>query len=250
MDVINYTPKLPDDSAQWGRDITSGYNKLLQSVTRLEENSSNGNKALNSSIDVLAAQQRIGLGNIYSKSEVDGLIAGTYAAIAGRAPAIHGHSQSDISGTWDKSVGTSGAVRGDAGLYSVGVYNNSVAYGGAYRAVWVHNDGTVGYVPSSRRFKQNITTASIPREDLFAVRVVWFRYINAVENIGDDAAVELGVIAEEIHDLGLTWLVDYDEDGAPFGVKHDRMAFIAILMAQELQSQVDDLAARVENLEN
>ena len=31
------------------------------------------------------------------------------------------------------------------------------------------------------------------------------------------------VIAEEMHDLGLTWLVDYDEHGKPEGVKYERL---------------------------
>ena len=54
-----------------------------------------------------------------------------------------------------------------------------------------------------------------------------------------------GVIAEEIHDLGLTWLVDYTEEGLPDGVKHERFAILLILASKDQQSQIDEISSRL-----
>jgi hypothetical protein len=144
------------------------------------------------------------------------------------------------------NVGAAGIVTGTAGLNSPDVYGHLVTYG-SYHATWTNIDGTVGYAPSSRRFKQDIQTASLPnlREIMRAFRVTTHRYIAAVEAHGDGAAVEWGPIAEEVHELGLHWLIDYDELGAPIGVKHERVTYLLVLDAQDRQAQVDRLSERL-----
>lgn len=144
---------------------------------------------------------------------------------------------------------TAGTAQADTGISSIGVYSNLLTT--SYRAVWLTSTGgtgTFGYVPSSRRFKQDIADASLPniREVMANLRLVTFRYIAAVEELADAADTEWGVIAEEIHDLGLTWLVDYDGDGLPFGVKHERFAFLLILDAQDKQAQIDAITSRLD----
>jgi hypothetical protein len=148
------------------------------------------------------------------------------------------------------SFSATGAVSGSTGTFnsgvkSVDVYNRLVS-GSPYKVQYVDSSGQMGYVPSSRRYKQNIVTAKLDVRSIMAkLRVVTFRYLGAVELSGKEAAVEWGVIAEEIHDLGLTWLVDYTEDGLPDGVKHERFAILLIMAAQEQQSQIDDLSERL-----
>lgn len=155
-------------------------------------------------------------------------------------------SPSTVTASGDITAG--GTVTAPTGMNSIGVYNNLLST--SYRAVWCSSTGgtgAFGYVPSSRRFKQNIATAELEiRKILPKLRVVTFRYMAAVENSGDGAPTEWGVIAEEIDALGLTWLVDYDEDGLPFGVKHERFAFLLILDAQDKQTQIDAITARLD----
>lgn len=142
-----------------------------------------------------------------------------------------------------------GIVTGVAGVNSVGVYNTLVS-GSPYKVQYVMNDGTMGYVPSSRRYKQDIKTAELDvRAVMRQLRVVTFRYIEAASLHGDAAAVEWGLIAEEVHALGLTWLVDYNESGEPDGLKHERWAVLLILDAQNKQMQIDSLADRISALE-
>ncbi len=129
------------------------------------------------------------------------------------------------------NVTAAGAGVFTAGVSSVGVYNNLLT--SAYRVQYVNSGGAMGYVPSSRRFKQDIQPAPDVKAAMLALQVVTFRYIEAVEAFGDDAAVEWGVIAEDVDALGLHWLVDYDEDGKPFGVRYERLALALIPVVQD-----------------
>ena len=148
------------------------------------------------------------------------------------------------------NISAGGAVSGSTGTFNGGVkstdvYNRLVS-GSPYKVQYVDSSGQMGYVPSSRRYKRDIVTAELDVRSIMALlRVVTFRYLGAVELSGEDAAVEWGVIAEEIHDLGLTWLVDYNEDGLPDGVKHERFAILLIMNAKDQQSQIDDLYERL-----
>jgi len=150
-------------------------------------------------------------------------------------------------------ISASGPVSGSSGTFNSGVrsldvYNRLVS-GSPYKVQYVDSSGQMGYVPSSRRYKRDIVTAELDVRSIMAqLRVVTFRYLGAVELSGTEAAVEWGVIAEEIHDLGLTWLVDYNEDGLPDGVKHERFAILLIMAAQDQQSQIDDLDERLSTI--
>jgi hypothetical protein len=165
-------------------------------------------------------------------------VEATYSTTAQMLAAIA--SPGAISPT---TVTASGQVLGDTGKFpggvnSVGVYNLLLTYGGPYSSQYIHQDGNMGYVPSSRRFKQDIETMEIDIAVLQQLRLVSFRYIEAVKNLGDDAAVEVGLIAEEVDALGLKWLVDYDTEGKPFGIKYDRLALLFIPWAQSIENRL------------
>lgn len=133
----------------------------------------------------------------------------------------------NITSTAGNLVANSGIVRAPA------VYSNILT--NSYRVVYTSSTegpGNFGTVPSSRQFKQEIEDADVDLAAVLAMRIVTYRYIEAVEKYGDEAAVEWGVIAEELHDLGLTWLVDY-VDGEPFGVKKEQFIFAVIPVVQD-----------------
>lgn len=135
------------------------------------------------------------------------------------------------------NVSTSGSARFDGGVASLAVFDLLLTHN--YRVQYVTgDDGSMGYVPSSRRFKQDITTAPDVKSAMLAMRVVTFRYIEAVTQLGDAAWVEWGVIAEELDELGLTWAVDYDENGLPFGVKYERLVLAVIPVIQDHEARL------------
>ncbi len=137
-------------------------------------------------------------------------------------------------------------VTANGGVSSTGVYNNLLST--AYRVQYVNSAGPMGYVPSSRRYKQDIVTAPNANADALKLRVVNFRYKEAVKELGDDAALEWGLIAEEVADLGLDWLVDYDPDGTIMGVKYDRLVLALIPLLQAQAKQIQALSAKVASL--
>jgi hypothetical protein len=175
-----------------------------------------------------------------------GAIAG--GAITGASVAVNGAASSATSSvSGNSSVGGNLAVTG--GIGSPTVYANSVGGLVGNRAVWMDGSGNLGYNTSSRQFKTEVQTAAVSYDTLMKVRVVWYKYIESIELYGNKLAeVQLGAIAEEVHDLGLTWMVDYDLTGAPFGLKQERFGLIGILLAQHQHQMIIDLQAGVSRL--
>jgi hypothetical protein len=165
-------------------------------------------------------------------------------------------ASSKVTGQWTGDIETPWSLKltGAAGILAPAIYDQSVAGMGGWRSLNVAANGVFGGLTSSARFKQDIETADIPRATLRQLRVVCFRYIADVEH-GDDLP-QIGLIAEEVHELGLTWLVDYDADGAPYALNDRAFPFIALLLAQDAEDRIDtltttvyDLIARVQQLE-
>lgn len=141
-----------------------------------------------------------------------------------------------------------GQVRGDSGLRSSGVYNTSVTYG-AYRAVWVNSDGTLGQTASSKTVKQDIEPTDLNVDAILDAEVVNFRYIDAVEALAEKAPIEIGVIAEQLLEIGLEKFVYFNEDGSPAGVHYERLAVAIIPQLQKQAAQIADIELRLSALE-
>lgn len=135
------------------------------------------------------------------------------------------------------TINATGIITAAGGFNSPAVYSNLVSTG-AYRVQYINISGAMGYVPSSLQFKQDVNTAPDVAAAMLAMRVVTFRYRQAVAELGEGATVEWGVIAEEIESLGLTWLVDYDSEGKPEGVKYERLVLGVIPIIQDHEERL------------
>lgn len=147
------------------------------------------------------------------------------------------------------NITTPGIIRGESGVQSIDVYSNILTTD--FRAVYVSSTsglGEFGHVPSSARFKSDIATTTVSPEVWRALRLVTYRYTAAVEALGDAAAVEVGLIAEEVHEAGLTWLVDYDDEGQPFSLKREALAFALVPAVQQLDERLSAVEAVLRNL--
>jgi hypothetical protein len=60
---------------------------------------------------------------------------------------------------------------------------------------------------------------------------------------------EIGYIAEDLDELGLTDLVIYNGEGEPDGLKYDRISLYLVEVIKAQQAQIEDLLERVEALE-
>jgi hypothetical protein len=94
--------------------------------------------------------------------------------------------------------------------------------------------------PSSRRFKKDIAALSPDKQAILAMQLVQFRYRVAVD---EDQSLQVGLIAEDLHDLGLEWLVEYDDEGRPSGVRYFRIALALLPIVQDHEARIAALEA-------
>jgi hypothetical protein len=111
----------------------------------------------------------------------------------------------------------------------------------------INSSGSIGYSSSSRRYKQDIVPANLDISSILSIDPVKFRYIQEVENLGDLSGVEVGFIAEDLYDAGLTQFVFYDELGNPEGIHYQTYVVALQAVVRSQQQQIDDLKTRIEN---
>ena len=97
---------------------------------------------------------------------------------------------------------------------------------------------------SSCRFKTNIRPFLGGVAELLAIESV--RY-NPIEK--PDGLDEVGFIAEQIDEIGLTEFVCYDIEEKPLSVSYDRMAALLVNAIKELDTENTLLKIRLEALE-
>jgi len=193
-----------------------------------------------------------------------------WSAITGKpstfTPSSHNHSASQITsgtlnsdripnlnaskitgGTITRPVSTSGGGRFGA------AWDNNIT--STRRAVWMESDGTLGHTASSARYKKDIVPwAEMSEDEQFAaLEVVSFRWRKAYADPANPDAVEVGMIAETLHDLGWTFAVFYEPDSfgvlRPEGIHYDRLVLLVIPYLQRIGARVAALEARLNALE-
>ena len=111
----------------------------------------------------------------------------------------------------------------------------------------MHIDATGGYMmrsTSSLRYKNTVNDATHGLTELLALRPVTYKGNN------DGDTVFGGLIAEEVHDAGLTEFVQYNDDGEPDALAYSNMVSLCIKAIQEQQATITALEARITALEN
>lgn len=140
------------------------------------------------------------------------------------------------------NVGAAGDVVAGGNVWGGATYNNIL--GGSYRALYVRSDGAFGHVPSARRFKKNIRPARIDTAAVLSIEPKRFEYRAALGGGSD-----VGVIAEEVADAGLDWLISRDDDGQVAAFAYERLAVALLAVVREQADQLAALTTRIENLE-
>lgn len=137
---------------------------------------------------------------------------------------------------------------GRGGTNTTNAYNN-VFSAGSWRAVWALSDGTMGTAQSSRKVKQDFIMPEITLEQMRAVDWTLYRFIDDVNQNGDDAAIHIGMIAEELDDNGLGQFVEYNDDYEPVGINYPMLGVWAIHEAHLAHDRIDRLEERLKALE-
>lgn len=194
-----------------------------------------------------------------------GAISLTWNAITGKPsefpPSPHLHNAlGDTGGAYFRWTGTQWLSNALIGILNHFEVANNATVGGhlilntatpvttGYVAMYRNSDGRVGISPSARKFKKEISPRVYTLDDLSRIRVVSYRLRSWV--FGDEnAPTDVGVIAEELIDAGLSEFVVFDDEGKPLSVHYERLALVAIGALQELAHGVDLLAQRLDALE-
>lgn len=137
---------------------------------------------------------------------------------------------------------------GRGGTNTTNAYNN-VFSAGSWRAVWALSDGTMGTAQSSRKVKQDFMMPDITLEQMRSVDWTLYRFIDDVNRNGDDAAIHMGMIAEELDDNGLGQFVEYNDDYEPVGINYPMLGVWAIHEAHLAHDRIDRLEERLKTLE-
>lgn len=125
-------------------------------------------------------------------------------------------------------------------LTSQFIYNNSV---GSVRDVFITSSGLLGVNLSSEKYKEDIVNIQIDPQKVYQIQPVEFKYKEG--HINEEAKDQrfIGLIAEQLDEIGLTQFVEYDENGSPDSVKYSMLSLALI-------ETVKDLNTRLLNLEN
>ena len=123
----------------------------------------------------------------------------------------------------------------NTGLEATSPYN--LTTGDSANAVLM-NDGFLRRSTSSLRYKTDITDATHGLADVLKLRSVTYK----TKNDGNKAFG--GLIAEEVHDAGLTEFVAYDKEGRPDAIHYGNMVALLVKAVQELTARVAELEAK------
>ena len=138
-----------------------------------------------------------------------------------------------------------GTLYANSNLYNANAYTNGPS--GSYRSVYVRSDGLFLQTTSSRRYKQNIQYPGDITSPLLDVNIAKFVYNADVEN--GVATERVGLIAEDVDEAGVTWLVDYDDQGRPDAIRYELVGVAALQLIQKQAARIDALETRVAVLE-
>ena len=137
--------------------------------------------------------------------------------------------------TPSETLTVTGNFNATTGVKSLGVYNNTTGTGAN---VVVDSGGGFARSTSSRRYKNTIEDATHGLKELLALRSVTYKGNN------DGDILSGGLIAEEVHDAGLTEFVTYNDKKEPDALAYGNMVSLCIKAIQELSEKVAALEAK------
>jgi len=99
--------------------------------------------------------------------------------------------------------------------------------------------GTFFRNTSSLKYKNTVTDYNKGLNIVNQLRPVYYKGNN------DGDKIFAGLIAEEVHDLGLTEFVQYAEDGSPDALAYQNMVALLTKAIQEQQAQIEELKSKL-----
>ncbi len=122
--------------------------------------------------------------------------------------------------------------RTDGLLFSQPTYDNTTA---SAANITIFGDGSMYRSTSSLKYKTDILDYTKGLSEVMKLRPVSYKGKN------DGDKIFAGLIAEEVHDLGLTEFVQYANDNTPDALSYSHMVALLTKAIQELKAEIDTL---------
>jgi len=135
------------------------------------------------------------------------------------------------------NTATNGIAINSGGLVSINSLISTFTTGNAANMFVSPGDGAIYRSTSSIKYKKNVQDYTRGLADVMKLRPVTYEGKSDIDN-GKTFA---GLIAEEVHDLGLTEFVQYAEDGSPDALSYQNMIALAFKAIQELKAEIEIL---------
>jgi len=121
-------------------------------------------------------------------------------------------------------------------------YSNTTGSGAN---VYIDAQGILYRSTSSLKYKKNVQDATHGLAEVLKLRAVTYEG----KSESDAGKTFGGLIAEEVHEAGLTEFVQYTKDGTPDALAYGNMVALAFKAIQEQQAFIESLTTRVVQLE-
>lgn len=184
-------------------------------------------------------------------SELPASVGGSVSRLGERVAAVENDFESLTTDQGLSDAGESNAVvvpaHGGTGVRNV--YENPLSLT-PRKAVYCLYDGTLGCDCSSAGSVSDVSDADgfIPVDALRQLKWKVYFLKDDLNLKLDDAQPVVGLLAEDLDDVGLGFFCEYDVDGNPSGVDYSRLSVAVLRLAQEAMSEVDELRAEVARL--
>jgi len=106
--------------------------------------------------------------------------------------------------------------------------------------MYMYTDGGIYRSTSSLKYKKDIKNYDKGLSEIMLMNPVYYK--GKSEKDGDTQFA--GLIAEEIHELGLTEFVQYAEDGTPDALAYQNMIALLVKGIQEIKAEIDFLKSK------
>jgi len=134
-------------------------------------------------------------------------------------------------------------INGSGYFHSPPTYSNTT---GAGANLVIEASGQFVRSTSSLKYKRDVQNTTHGLNEVMQLRPVTYK--GKSENDGE--TVFGGLIAEEVHEAGLTEFVQYAEDGTPDALAYGNMVSLLTKAIQEQQTIINELKTRIEALES
>ncbi len=111
--------------------------------------------------------------------------------------------------------------------------------------VYIASDGSLYRTSSAKKYKQDIkhNVPLIDSKKLLEIPLSTWVDKRQYREKNDDTRY-FGMIAEDLRDAGLEYLVQYGEDNEVEGINYDRVALLLIPLVKELKERIEELESR------